>query len=68
MIFDAHDLAVGDQQRIAQAIECSLAQADGEAAAPLPSTMRHSSSASADDGGLLRRPKVQLGLDVLLCE
>ena len=30
VIFDAHDLAVGDLQRIAQAIECSLAQADGE--------------------------------------
>ena len=25
VFFDAHDLAVGDQQRIAQAIECSLA-------------------------------------------
>jgi hypothetical protein len=33
VIFDGHDLAVGDQQRIAQAIECSLARADGEAAA-----------------------------------
>ena len=32
VIFDGHDLAAGDQQRIAQAIECSLAQADGEAA------------------------------------
>jgi hypothetical protein len=30
VIFDGHDLAVGDQQRIAQAIECSLAQADSE--------------------------------------
>jgi hypothetical protein len=33
VIFDGHDLAIGDQQRIAQAIECSLDQADGEAAA-----------------------------------
>ena len=33
VIFDGHDLTVGDQQRIAQAIECSLAQADGEEAA-----------------------------------
>ena len=32
VIFDGHDLAVGDLQRIAQAIKCSLAQADGEAA------------------------------------
>ena len=32
VIFDGHDLAVGDQQRIAQAIKSSLAQADGEAA------------------------------------
>jgi hypothetical protein len=32
VIFDGHDLAVGDLQRIAQAIECSLAQADGKAA------------------------------------
>jgi hypothetical protein len=29
VFFDGYDLAVGDQQRIAQAIECSLAQADG---------------------------------------
>jgi len=33
VIFDGHDLAVGDLQRIAQAIECSLAQADGGEAA-----------------------------------
>jgi hypothetical protein len=30
VLFDGHDLAVGDQQRIAKAIECSLAQADSE--------------------------------------
>jgi hypothetical protein len=30
VFFDGHDLAVGDQQRIARAIECSFAQADGE--------------------------------------
>jgi len=45
VIFDAHDLAVGDQQRIAQAIECSLAQADSEAAASPLSATRHSSNA-----------------------
>jgi hypothetical protein len=33
VIFDGQDLAVGDLQRIAQAIECSLAQADGGEAA-----------------------------------
>jgi len=32
VIFDGQDLAVGDLQRIAQAIKSSLAQADGEAA------------------------------------
>jgi hypothetical protein len=32
VFFDGHDLAVGDQQRIAQAIEYSLPQADGEKA------------------------------------
>jgi hypothetical protein len=30
VFFDGNDLTVGDQQRIAQAIEYSLAQADGE--------------------------------------
>ena len=29
VFFDGYDLAVGDQQRIAQAIECSFAQAEG---------------------------------------
>jgi hypothetical protein len=32
VFFDGHDLAVGDQQRVAQAIHGSLNQADGEAA------------------------------------
>lgn len=40
VIFDGHDLAVGDQQRIAQAIECSLDQADGEAAVMINAATR----------------------------
>jgi hypothetical protein len=41
VIFDGHDIAVGDQQRIAQAIEYSLAQADGQAADDRHQTGRH---------------------------